>query len=105
MRYVFDSFVLDGATRELVAAGTPVRIEPKVLDLILHLIGARDRVVSKDELVEAVWQGRIISDEEIKGELASHHPYREWLDRTQLILEDLKPVEPRALRREPESVS
>ncbi|MCA0255285.1 MAG: glutamate synthase large subunit [Proteobacteria bacterium] len=45
-------------------------------------------------------KGRIISDEEIKGELASHHPYREWLDRTQLILEDLKPVEPRALRRD-----
>jgi len=45
-------------------------------------------------------KGRIISDEEIKSEIASRHPYKEWLGRTQLILEDLKPVEPRALRRD-----
>ncbi|KPF60444.1 MAG: glutamate synthase large subunit [Alphaproteobacteria bacterium] len=45
-------------------------------------------------------EGRIISDEEVKSSLAGSHPYREWLDRTQLILEDLKPVEPRALRRD-----
>ncbi|MDX3929289.1 MAG: glutamate synthase large subunit [Shinella sp.] len=45
-------------------------------------------------------KGRIISDEEVKSELATKHPYRKWLDRTQLILEELKPVEPRALRRD-----
>ncbi|OQP86279.1 glutamate synthase subunit alpha [Rhizobium rhizosphaerae] len=45
-------------------------------------------------------QGRIISDEEVKSSLAGKHPYRQWLDNTQLILEDLKPVEPRALRRD-----
>lgn len=45
-------------------------------------------------------KGRIISDEEVKSDLASKHPYREWLDNTQLILEDLRPVEPRALRRD-----
>ncbi len=45
-------------------------------------------------------KGRIISDEEVKSDLANSHPYREWLDRTQLILEELKPVEPRALRRD-----
>ncbi len=45
-------------------------------------------------------EGRIISDEELKSTLANQHPYRQWLDNTQLILEDLKPVEPRALRRD-----
>lgn len=45
-------------------------------------------------------KGRIVSDEEVKSDLAGSHPYRKWLDRTQLILEDLKPVEPRALRRD-----
>ena len=45
-------------------------------------------------------EGRIISDEELKSNLANQHPYRRWLDNTQLILEDLKPVEPRALRRD-----
>ncbi|HTO34017.1 MAG TPA: glutamate synthase large subunit [Pararhizobium sp.] len=45
-------------------------------------------------------KGCIISDEDVKSSLATQHPYRQWLDNTQLILEDLKPVEPRALRRD-----
>jgi glutamate synthase (NADPH/NADH) large chain len=45
-------------------------------------------------------KGRIVSDDEVKSELSTQHPYRKWLDRTQLILEELKPVEPRALRRD-----
>ncbi|KAB1078682.1 glutamate synthase large subunit [Methylobacterium soli] len=43
-------------------------------------------------------KGRIVSDEEIKGELAAAHPYAEWLKNTQIVLEDLKPVVPRASR-------
>jgi glutamate synthase (NADPH/NADH) large chain len=43
-------------------------------------------------------KGQIISDEDIKSDLASSHPYQEWLDKTQLILEDLDPVEPREPR-------
>ncbi len=43
-------------------------------------------------------QGRIISDEEIKAQLARAHPYREWLARTQIVLEDLPPVPPAAPR-------
>src|SRR3984957_9520197 len=34
-------------------------------------------------------QGRLIPDDEIKASLASSHPYREWLDRTQIVLEEL----------------
>ncbi len=45
-------------------------------------------------------KGRIVSDEEIKSKVASQHPYKKWLANTQLILEDLAPVEPRALRRD-----
>ncbi|MBP1859096.1 glutamate synthase large subunit [Rhizobium herbae] len=45
-------------------------------------------------------EGRIISDEDVKSSLANQHPYAKWLDNTQLILEELKPVEPRALRRD-----
>ena len=43
-------------------------------------------------------QGRIVSDEEIKKELSNSHPYKEWLARTQIQLEDLKPVEARSAR-------
>ncbi|MGU3575245.1 glutamate synthase large subunit [Brucellaceae bacterium C25G] len=45
-------------------------------------------------------QGRIISDDELKSQIASAHPYRQWLKNTQLVLEELAPVEPRALRRD-----
>jgi glutamate synthase (NADPH) large chain len=40
-------------------------------------------------------EGRIISDDEIKASLARSHPYRKWLERTQIILEDLPPVHAR----------
>ncbi|MCC6947840.1 MAG: glutamate synthase large subunit [Bradyrhizobiaceae bacterium] len=43
-------------------------------------------------------QGRIVSDEELKASLAKLHPYKEWLGRTQLILEDLPPVPAEAQR-------
>ncbi len=43
-------------------------------------------------------QGRIISDDEIKSSLAASHPYPEWVKRTQIVLEDLKPVEGRSSR-------
>jgi glutamate synthase (NADPH/NADH) large chain len=45
-------------------------------------------------------QGRIVSDDEIKSQIATRHPYRKWLGNTQLILEELAPVEPRALRKD-----
>ena len=43
-------------------------------------------------------KGGIVSDEEIKRQMAGAHPYRDWLKNTQIILEDLKPVAPRASR-------
>jgi glutamate synthase (NADPH/NADH) large chain len=43
-------------------------------------------------------QGRIVGDEEIKAALSNEHPYKEWVKRTQIVLEDLRPVEPRSSR-------
>ena len=40
-------------------------------------------------------EGRIISDEEIKAQLAKKHPYAKWLKKTQLVLEDLPALQPR----------
>jgi glutamate synthase (NADPH) large chain len=37
-------------------------------------------------------QGRLIPDEELKSQLAQSHPYKEWLERTQIVLEDLPPA-------------
>ena len=43
-------------------------------------------------------QGRIVSDDEVKTELAASHPYADWVKRTQIVLEDLQNVEARAAR-------
>ena len=45
-------------------------------------------------------QGRIVADEEIKRELATANPYKEWLKRTQIVLENLRKVQPREPRHD-----
>src|SRR5262245_26970981 len=60
--YLFEGYVLDTGTRELRRNDAPVAIEPKVFDLLAYLIENRQRVVGKDDLVAAVWDGRIVSD-------------------------------------------
>ena len=62
MRWAFDKCVLDPGRRELRRAGVPVALEPQVFDLLVFLIRNCERVVSKDDLLQAVWQGRIVSD-------------------------------------------
>src|SRR3954463_2382038 len=58
----FGSCELDKDRRELRVRNVPVHVEPQVLDLLLYLVANRNHVVSKDEMVEAVWGGRIVSD-------------------------------------------
>jgi TolB-like protein len=53
---------LDLDRRELRRGGEPVRLAPKAFDLLAFLVQHRDRVVSKDDLFEAVWDGRVVSE-------------------------------------------
>src|SRR4051812_15491745 len=62
MQYRFAEFEIDLSQQELRRSGESVHIEPQVFDLIVHLVRNHDRVVSKDELIETVWNGRIISE-------------------------------------------
>jgi adenylate cyclase len=62
MTYRFANCLLDSPRRELTVGGASVHLEPQVFDVLRHLVENRDRVVSRDELVEAVWQGRIVSE-------------------------------------------
>ena len=62
MIYQFGEFALDSALFELRRANEPVAIEPQVFSVLLHLIENRDHVVSKDALINAVWDGRAVSD-------------------------------------------
>jgi TolB-like protein/Tfp pilus assembly protein PilF len=59
---VFAEHEIDLRRQELRRAGQLVHVEPQVYDLLLHLVRHRDRVVSKDELLDAIWNGRIVSD-------------------------------------------
>lgn len=62
MRYWFEDFCLDTHKRELRREGGVVRIEPQVFDLLEYLIRNCDRLVTKDDLIASVWQGRIVSE-------------------------------------------
>jgi TolB-like protein/Tfp pilus assembly protein PilF len=62
VRFLFSNHVFDTARRELSCDDREVPIEPQVFDLLNYLLEHRDRVVSKDDLIEAVWCGRIVSD-------------------------------------------
>jgi len=60
--FVFENHRLDLDRRELIRGSEPVPLEPQVFDLLACLICNRDRVLSKDDLIAAVWGGRIVSD-------------------------------------------
>jgi len=60
--YSFEDFVLDGDRRELRRGDAVLALQPQVFDLLEYLIRQRDRVVSKDDLISAVWGGRVVSE-------------------------------------------
>jgi DNA-binding winged helix-turn-helix (wHTH) protein len=62
LQYLFDDYLLDVARHELRRGEAIVPIEPQVFDLLAFLVRNRDRVVSRDELLAAVWDGRVVSD-------------------------------------------
>jgi TolB-like protein len=62
LRYLFEDCALDLDRRELRRGLKLIAVEPQVFDLIAHLIRHRDCVVSKDDLLQAIWQGRIVSE-------------------------------------------
>src|SRR6266568_3439522 len=71
LHFRFADFEIDIARHELRRAGAIVHIEPQVFDLLVHLVRNRDRIVSKDELVDAIWQGRIISDAALSSRISA----------------------------------
>jgi TolB-like protein len=62
VQYLFGDHVVDLSLREVTRGRELVAVEPQVFDLITYLLRNRDHVVSKDNLIEAVWQGRIVSE-------------------------------------------
>src|SRR5829696_3879089 len=62
MAFVFGDNELDLRRHELRRAGEVVHVEPQVFDLIVFLVMSRDRIVSKDEILDTIWDGRIVSE-------------------------------------------
>lgn len=62
MSFRFGEFELDPERFELRRTGTPIHAEPQVLSVLIYLVQHRDRLVSKDELLEAVWGDAFVSE-------------------------------------------
>lgn len=62
MPFEFLSCILDLTTFELRRHGRVIKVEPKVFDVLVHLIERRDRVVTKIELLDSLWPGEAVSD-------------------------------------------
>ncbi len=71
MIYRFGRFEFDVSKMELRADGEIRAMEPQVFALLALLLDNRDRVVSRDEIIEKVWGGRIVSDEAVASRIKS----------------------------------
>jgi adenylate cyclase len=60
--YLFEDFALDTERRELRRGDAPIAVQPKIFDLLAYVIENRQRVVSRDDLITQVWDGRIVSE-------------------------------------------
>lgn len=69
MIYRSENFSLDTSTYALERDGNSQPVEPQVFDLLIYLIEYRDRVVTRDELLENLWPGRIVSENALNGRL------------------------------------
>jgi DNA-binding winged helix-turn-helix (wHTH) protein/TolB-like protein len=69
VRLRFDDYILDVARRELWRGSEPVVVEPQVFDLLAYLVQQPERVVTKDELLQAIWDGRIVSESAITNRI------------------------------------
>src|SRR5258707_6192712 len=62
MLFTFEDYVLDTDRRELRRGNAVVAVQPQVFDLLEYLISNRERVVTKDDMLAAIWGGRIVSE-------------------------------------------
>ena len=71
MRYEFSDYVLDTEAHSLSCGGEDQRIEPQVFDLLHLLLINAGALVTRDQLIEEIWNGRIVSDSAISARIAA----------------------------------
>jgi DNA-binding winged helix-turn-helix (wHTH) protein len=69
MRYRFDDCEVDLAGFVLRRDGATVHLEPQAFEVLVHLIRNRDRLVSKNELLDAIWGSRFVSESAVTSQL------------------------------------
>ena len=86
MIYLFEDYSFDTARRELRRGANLVAIEPQVFDLLQLFIRERTRVVSKDDLIDKVWNGRIVSESTLTSRItAARHAVGDSGEKQRLI--------------------
>ena len=71
MLFTFGDCSVDCDRRELRRGDELIAVEPQVFDVLVHLIRHRDRVVSRNDLLEGVWGGRIVSESTLSSRINS----------------------------------
>ncbi len=71
MIYRFSEFELDTQNYQLIKAGNEVAVEPQVFDLLKYLIANRSRLVSRAEIFDEIWSGRVVSDTSLSNHIKS----------------------------------
>jgi TolB-like protein len=71
LNFRFADFEIDVARQELRRAGAVIHIEPQVFDVLVHLVRNRERTVSREELVDTVWKGRVVSEAALSSRIAA----------------------------------
>jgi len=70
-KFRIGDYLVDTARYRISVGEVPVAVEPKVFDLLVHLIRHRDRVLTREELFQSVWDGREVSDATLSNHVRS----------------------------------
>jgi len=71
MKYVFRHFTLDPERYELIRDGVPVKTEPQIIELLTLMVENHGRLLSKDEINQRIWKGRVVSDSALSSRIKS----------------------------------
>lgn len=67
----FADVTIDTDRREVRRGGTPIEVQPQVFDVLVHLAEHRNRVVTKEELLDEVWKHRLVTESAITSRIKS----------------------------------
>jgi DNA-binding winged helix-turn-helix (wHTH) protein/pimeloyl-ACP methyl ester carboxylesterase len=71
MKFLFKDCELDISSQELKRDGDQVKVEPQVFDLLVYLIENRGKLIDREELIESIWGGRVVSDSAVTARISA----------------------------------